>query len=78
MKKQQKIMALKSERKISADNDMWLIHPSHLNVNKKKNSGSVQTGRKHTKFVGPGDGCLNRETSNKSGRLGRYGNICEY
>ena len=33
------------------------------------------TGRKHTKIVRPGDGCLNWETPDKSGRLGKYGNI---
>ena len=36
------------------------------------NSGSVLTGRIHTKIMRLGDGCLNRETPNKSGRLGRY------
>ena len=34
------------------------------------NSGSVLTGRIHTKIMRLGDGCLNRETPNKSGRLG--------
>ena len=51
-------MVSKSERE--TDNGMWLIQPSHLNVNK---SGSVLTGRKHSKIVRPGDGCL------KIGRL---------
>ena len=38
----------------------------------KKNSDLVLTGRKHTKIVRPGDGCLNWETPDKSGRLGTY------
>ena len=33
------------KREISADNNMWLTHPNHLKVNKKKNSGSLQTGK---------------------------------
>lgn len=35
------------KREISADNNMWLTHASHLKVNKKKHSGSLQTGKKH-------------------------------
>ena len=65
-------MALESDWEIAVDNGMWLTHPSHLNVNKKKNSGSVLNRRKHTKIVRPGDGWLNWETPDKSGRLGRY------
>ena len=38
----------------------------------KKNSGSLLTGRKHTKIVRLGDGCLNWETPDKSGRLDTY------
>ena len=44
-------MASKSKQELAADNGMWLTHPNHLNVNKKINSGSVLTGRKHTKIV---------------------------
>ena len=62
-------MTLKIEREIAANNGMWLTHPSHVNVNKKKNSDSVLTGRKCTKIVKPRDNCLNQETPNKSGRL---------
>ena len=29
-------MALKSERKIDADNDTWMTHPIHLNINKNR------------------------------------------
>ena len=62
-------MASKREREIAADNGMWLTHPAQLNVNIKR---IVLTGRKHTKMVRPGDGCLNWETPGKSGRLSRY------
>ena len=31
-----KVLALKNEREISADNGMSLTHPSHLNMNKKE------------------------------------------
>ena len=41
----------------------------------KKNSDLMLTRRKHTKIVRPGDGCLNWETPDKSGRLSKYGNI---
>ena len=65
-------MASKSAREILADNGMWLTHLNHLNVRTKKNSGSVLTGRKHTKIMRPGNICTNLETPDKSGRLGRY------
>ena len=51
-------MASKSEQETAAANGMWLIHPSHKH---KKNSGSMLTGRKHTK---------NRETGRWLLKLG--------
>ena len=29
-------MALKIDREIAVGNDMWLTHPNHLNINKKR------------------------------------------
>ena len=31
-----KVLALKNEREISADNGMWLTHPSHLKCEQKR------------------------------------------
>ena len=59
-------MASKSEQEIAADK------PLSFKRKHKKNSGSVLTRRKHTKFVRPGDVCLNWETPDKSGRDCRY------
>ena len=56
------------KREISADNNMWLTHSSHLKV-KKKNSGSLQTGKKHTKIVRPGNGSFNWELPPNPGDL---------
>ena len=39
--------------------------PQPFKPKHKKNSGSVLTGRKHTKIVRPGDVYLNWETPNK-------------
>ena len=35
-KKEQNFTALKNESEIAAENGMWLTHPSHLNINKKR------------------------------------------
>ena len=54
-------MASKSEREIAAD------RPLPFKRKHKKNSGSVLTRRKHTKYVRPGD-----VSPDKSGRDCRY------
>ena len=54
------------------DISFWGFNELTKKRKQKKNSGSVLTGRKHTKIVRLGASCLNRETHDKSGRLGRY------